>query len=150
MAWVNVGIIKGDTGATGEKSNAIWTTTTAPTTPNYTFDTTKLVGPTGFSPKVGDIIVYSYYRYQITSISGTSAVSTSRVSIRGAAGATGDTGAKGDTGATGPVNLASTLDTTDNTNAIKNAPVATAIQNIQTSIGTITSTQTANLNLLGS
>ena len=76
MAWVNVGTIKGDTGATGEKSNAIWTTTTAPTTPNYTFDTTKLVGPTGFSPKVGDIIVYSYYRYQITSISGTSAVST--------------------------------------------------------------------------
>ena len=149
MAWVNVGILKGDTGntgakgdtgATGQKSNAIWTTTTAPTTPNYTFDTTKLVGPTGFSPKVGDIIVYSYYRYQITSISGTSAVSTSRVSIRGAAGATG----------TGPVNLASSLDTTDNTNAIKNAPVATAIQNIQTSIGTITSTQTSNLNLLGS
>ena len=101
MAWVNVGTIKGDTGATGEKSNAIWTTTTAPTTPNYTFDTTKLVGPTGFSPKVGDIIVYSYYRYQITSISGTSAVSTSRVSIRGAAGATGNTGDTGATGSTG-------------------------------------------------
>ena len=180
MAWVNVGILKGDTGntgakgdtgATGEKSNAIWTTTTAPTTPNYTFDTTKLVGPTGFSPKVGDIIVYSYYRYQITSISGTSAVSTSRVSIRGAAGATGntgdtgatgdkgDTGAKGDTGdkgdtgatgATGPVNLASALDTGDTTNAIKNAPVAIAIQTISNQIGTITSVQTANLNLLGS
>lgn len=156
MAWVNVGRIKGDTGnagakgdtgSTGEKSNAIWTTTTAPTTPNYTFDTTKLVGPTGFSPKVGDIIVYSYYRYQITSISGTSATSTSRVSIRGAAGATGATG---DTGATGPVNLASTLDTSDNTNAIKNAPVATAIQNINDQIGTITAAQTANLNLLGS
>ena len=92
MAWVNVGRIKGDTGntgakgdtgSTGEKSNAIWTTTTAPTTPNYTFDTTKLVGSTGFSPKVGDVIIYSYYRYQITSISGTSATSTSRVSIRG-------------------------------------------------------------------
>ena len=35
-------------------------------------------------------------------------------------------------------------------NAIKNAPVATAIENLQTSIGTITSTQSANLNLLGS
>ena len=74
----------------------------------------------------------------------------------GAKGDTGDTGAKGDTGATGatgvtgPVNLASSLDTTDTTNAIKNAPVATAIENLQTSIGTITSTQTANLNLLGS
>lgn len=139
MAWVNVGRIKGDTGNTGakgdtvatgsagEKSNAIWTTTTAPTTPNYTFDTTKLVGSTGFSPKVGDLIIYSYYRYQITSISGTSSTSTSRISIRGAKGDTGNIGA---TGATGPVNLASTLDTSDNTNAIKNAPVATAIQNI--------------------
>ena len=74
----------------------------------------------------------------------------------GVKGDTGDTGPKGDTGdtgatgATGPVNLASSLDTTDTTNAIKNAPVATAIENLQTSIGTITSTQTANLNLLGS
>jgi len=162
MAWVNVGRIKGDTGntgakgdtgatgSTGEKSNAIWTTTTAPTTPNYTFDTTKLVGPTGFSPKVGDLIIYSYYRYQITSISGTSATSTSRISIRGAKGDTGNTGDTGATGATGPVNLASALDTSDNTNAIKNAPVATAIQNINNQIGTITAAQTANLNLLGS
>lgn len=71
----------------------------------------------------------------------------------GASGAKGDTGAsgqKGDTGDTGPVNLASSLDTTDTTNAIKNAPVAIAIENIQTAIGTITSTQTSNLNLLGS
>ena len=68
----------------------------------------------------------------------------------GDAGATGAKGDTGDTGATGPVNLASSLDTTDTTNAIKNAPVATAIENLQTSIGTITSTQTSNLNLLGS
>jgi len=68
----------------------------------------------------------------------------------GPKGDTGDTGDTGATGATGPVNLASTLDTTDTTNAIKNAPVATAIENLQTSIGTITTTQTANLNLLGS
>ncbi|WP_407413226.1 hypothetical protein [Methanobrevibacter sp.] len=80
----------------------------------------------------------------------------------GDTGATGDTGPKGDTGSkgdtgdtgatgdTGPVNLAGSLDTTDTTNAIKNAPVATAIQDLQTSIGTITSTQQSNLNLLGS
>lgn len=68
----------------------------------------------------------------------------------GDTGATGPKGDTGDTGATGPVNLASSLDTTDTTNAIKNAPVATAIENLQTSIGTITSTQTSNLNLLGS
>lgn len=59
-------------------------------------------------------------------------------------------GPKGDTGDTGPVNLAGSLDTTDNTNAIKNAPVATAIQNLQSSIGAITSAQQSNLNLLGS
>ena len=73
--------------------------------------------------------------------------------ISGPKGNTGASGVKGDTGDTGPagpVNLASSLDTTDTTNAIKNAPVATAIENIQTAIGTITSTQTANLNLLGS
>lgn len=68
----------------------------------------------------------------------------------GAKGDTGDTGATGATGATGPVNLASSLDTTDTTNAIKNAPVATAIQGLQTDIGTITSAQSSNLNLLGS
>ena len=68
----------------------------------------------------------------------------------GATGPKGDTGDTGATGATGPVNLASTLDTTDTTNAIKNAPVATAIQNLQTSIGTITTAQQNNLNLLGS
>jgi len=69
---------------------------------------------------------------------------------KGDTGASGVKGDTGDTGPAGPVNLASSLDTTDNTNAIKNAPVATAIENIQTAIGTITSTQTANLNLLGS
>ena len=62
----------------------------------------------------------------------------------------GDTGNTGATGATGPVNLASTLDTSDNTNAIKNAPVATAIQNLSNQIGTITAAQNANLTLLGS
>ena len=68
----------------------------------------------------------------------------------GPKGDTGDTGATGATGATGPVNLASSLDTTDTTNAIKNAPVALAIQGLQTDIGTITSAQSSNLNLLGS
>ena len=70
--------------------------------------------------------------------------------IKGDTGETGATGSTGATGPAGPVNLASSLDTTDTTNAIKNAPVAIAIEDIQTAIGTITSTQTANLNLLGS
>ena len=75
---------------------------------------------------------------------------TGDTGAKGDTGDTGDTGATGATGATGPVNLASSLDTTDTTNAIKNAPVATAIQGLQTDIGTITSAQSSNLNLLGS
>lgn len=75
---------------------------------------------------------------------------TGNTGAKGDTGATGSKGDTGDTGATGPVNLASVLDTTDTTNAIKNAPVATAIENLQNSIGAITSAQTANLNLLGS
>ena len=71
-------------------------------------------------------------------------------SIAALQGPKGDTGATGATGDTGPVNLAGSLDTTDTTNAIKNAPVAIAIQNLDASIGTITSTQQSNLNLLGS
>jgi hypothetical protein len=57
---------------------------------------------------------------------------------------------KGDKGDTGPVNLVSTLDTSDTTNAVINSAIALAIEDISNQIGTITSTQTANLTLLGS
>ena len=53
-------------------------------------------------------------------------------------------------GDTGPVNLVSTLDTSDTTNAVINSAIALAIEDISNQIGTITSTQTANLTLLGS
>lgn len=57
---------------------------------------------------------------------------------------------KGDTGETGPVNLVSSLDTSDTTNAVTNNAIATAIEDISTQIGTITSAQQSNLTLLGS
>lgn len=56
---------------------------------------------------------------------------------------------KGDTGDTGPVNLVSALDTTDTTNAVTNSAIATAIEDIGSRIGTITSAQQNNLTLLG-
>jgi len=65
-------------------------------------------------------------------------------------GDTGDTGATGATGPAGPVNLVSTLDTTDTTNAVTNSAIATAIEDIEDDIGTITQAQNANLTLLGS
>ena len=123
---------KGDTGTSGtsgEKGD------TGPAGPKGDTGDSGAQGPKGDTGNVG---------------------ATGDTGASGAKGDTGDTGPQGpkgdtgDTGATGPVNLASSLDTTDTTNAIKNAPVALAIQDLQNSIGTITSTQTANLNLLGS
>ena len=80
---------KGDTGATGADGGSIWSTTTAPSTSGttYTFTSSKLTGATG-TPKVGDIILYSYYRYTVTSVTSTTAVcANKRVSLRGATGA---------------------------------------------------------------
>ena len=129
---------KGDTGDSGQKGD--------------TGDT----GPAGPKGDTGDAFTYDDFTpQQLAGLKG----DTGDTGPQGVKGDTGDSGAKGDTGAsgqkgdtgdTGPVNLASSLDTTDTTNAIKNAPVAIAIENIQTAIGTITSAQTSNLNLLGS
>ena len=131
---------KGDTGDTGPKGD--------------TGDT----GPKGNTGEEGESIwVYNDTAHRNITFEGKDSSATIYYSDitgpkgdTGQKGDTGDTGPKGDTGDTGPVNLAGSLDTTDNTNAIKNAPVATAIQNLQTSIGTIISTQQSNLNLLGS
>ena len=129
---------KGDTGASGEKGD--------------TGDT----GPAGPKGDTGDAFTYDDFTpQQLAGLKGDTG-DTGPQGVKGdtgdsgAKGDTGDSGQKGDTGDTGPVNLASSLDTTDTTNAIKNAPVAIAIENIQTAIGTITSAQTSNLNLLGS
>lgn len=77
----------GTNGTDGKDGNCIWTTAAAPTTPNYTFTIADLSGPSGYTPKVGDIIVYSYYRYTISTVSTTTVKAGSRQSIRGSAGA---------------------------------------------------------------
>ncbi len=76
----------------GDDGSLFWTTTTAPTTPNYTFTISNLVGETGKTPKKGDIIFYSYYRYTVDTVGDTTLKATSRQSIRGSTGATGATG----------------------------------------------------------
>lgn len=142
----------GDTGPAGPKGDTGDTGATGETGAKGDTGNTGATGDTGAKGDTGDdgesIDVYkdNAHRQIIFSGVNTSAV----IYFDEITGPKGDTGATGATGATGPVNLASSLDTTDTTNAIKNAPVATAIENLQTSIGTITSTQTANLNLLGS
>lgn len=136
-------LASGGAGETGEKGD---TGDTGPAGPKG--DT----GDTGADGESIEVYKDSVHR-QITFTGSESTAVIGFDEISGPKGDTGASGVKGDTGDTGPagpVNLASSLDTTDTTNAIKNAPVATAIENIQTAIGTITSTQTANLNLLGS
>jgi len=76
---------KGDTGDTGLDAN-IWTSTADAVAPNYTFNISALTGGTG-EPRVGDIILRSYYRYTITSVGSTTVLAGNRTSLRGAAGA---------------------------------------------------------------
>ena len=76
----------------GTNGQSIWTTSTAPTTPNYTFTISNLSGGNGTPIKIGDIILYSYYRYTVTSVSSTTVLAGSRQSLRGEAGAKGDDG----------------------------------------------------------
>ena len=79
----------------GEDGSLFWTTTTAPTTPNYTFTISNLAGETGKTPKKGDIIFYSYYRYTVDTVGETTLKATPRQSIRGATGAAGANGTNG-------------------------------------------------------
>jgi len=80
-----------------EPGNSIWKTTTAPTapetseSPGYGFTISTLTGADR-DVQIGDMILYSYYYYTVTSIIGTTAYADTRVSIRGAKGATGAQG----------------------------------------------------------
>ena len=91
----------GPQGPQGASGNCIWTATADPTTPNYTFNKSNLTGPSGFTPKVGDIIVRGYYRYTISSVSTSTVLTGNRTSIRGATGPTGPQGPTGPSSITG-------------------------------------------------
>ena len=83
-------IMKIKDGVNGIDGYSIWTTTTAPTTPNYTFTISNLVGPGGKTPSVGEIIIQSNrYQYTITEVVGTTAKATTRVDLKGANGSDG-------------------------------------------------------------
>lgn len=72
-----------------QEGSQIWTSSAAPTTPNYTFDVSHLTGDSDVPVREGDIILNSYYRYTVLSISsdGTTVLTGNRTSIRGATGA---------------------------------------------------------------
>lgn len=75
--------LQGNAGADG---NYIWKTSTAPSTPNYTFTISNLSGPTGKSPKVGDAVFYSTYYYILTEVGTTTVKAAARTSIKGSNG----------------------------------------------------------------
>ena len=72
-----------------EEGSQIWTSSAAPTTPDYTFGVSHLTGDSDIPIREGDIILNSYYRYTVLSISsdGTTVLTGNRTSIRGATGA---------------------------------------------------------------
>lgn len=65
-----------------------WTTTVAPISPDYTFTVSNLFGDTNADIKVGDVILFSHYRYTVTSVNndGTTVVGGNRESLRGVDG----------------------------------------------------------------
>lgn len=67
----------------------IWTTTTAPTSPNYTFTISNLSGDSAAEIREGDLIFYSYYRYTVAEVGTTTVLATNQQSLRGANGAAG-------------------------------------------------------------
>ena len=62
-----------------------WTSTVAPVSPDYTFTISDLVGDTNADIKVGDIILYSHYRYTVLGVdeNGTTVLTGNRESLRG-------------------------------------------------------------------
>lgn len=143
MATYDLGKVIGDDGTDGAN---IWVTTTAPTTPDYTFTISNLIGPSGASPKVGDIIIYSYYWYSITTVSTTTVLAGNRTSIRGAAGSNGTNGTDGvgissitKTGTSGLVDTYTITYTDTNTSTFTVTNGSDASVTIVTSFGSTTS-----------
>lgn len=98
MTEYDLGKVVGDDGQDGA---TIWTTSTAPSSPDYTFTISNLTGPTGATIKAGDIIIYSYYWYSVSTVSSTTVLAGNRTSIRGAAGQNGTNGTNGTNGSDG-------------------------------------------------
>ena len=76
-------------GKDGMDGAHIWTTDVAPSTPDYTFVISNLIGDTSADVQVGDIIFYSTYKYTVTSVSSATCLAGNRVNLKGATGSAG-------------------------------------------------------------
>ena len=64
----------------------IWTTNSAPTTPNYTFLIANLVGNSNAEIKPGDVILYDTYRYTVITVDSTTVLTGYRENLKGSQG----------------------------------------------------------------
>lgn len=99
MAQITYGSITVSDLTDGKNAN-IWTTTVAPTTPDYTFNISNLTGSND-DPREGDIILYDVYRYTISSVDVTTVLAGNRQSLQGEPGTPGSPGAPGSPGTPG-------------------------------------------------
>ena len=111
----------GPAGQDGTDGSLTWVTTVASTTPDYTWDVSDLVGVSGKTPKINDIIIQNIsgetYMYVIDALN-LPYVSASRIaSLRGAQGVQGPAGADGQNGTNG----------TNGTNGVSPVVVVTQI-----------------------
>lgn len=74
-----------------QDGSQIWTTTTAPVSPNYTFTISNLTGDTDAEIKVGDMIFYSTNRYTVLSVGTTTVQAGLTQSLKGDKGDRGTT-----------------------------------------------------------
>lgn len=111
----------GPAGQDGADGSLTWVTTVASTTPDYTWNVSDLVGVSGKTPKINDIIIQNIngetYMYVIDSLNDPY-VSASRIaSLRGAQGVQGQPGQNGTDGTNG----------TNGTNGVSPVVVVTQI-----------------------
>ena len=84
----------GQDGINGIDGYSIWTTTVAPSAPDYTFTISNLVGPSGATPKVGEVIFQSNrYQYTISSVSTSTVKADTRQDLKGSNGTNGNNSA---------------------------------------------------------
>jgi len=83
----------GATGAAGERGADFWKASSVLyNSGRYRAALSGLTGPTGDTPRVGDVMFFTYYYYVINEIDATYAYATTRTSIQGPSGPQGPTG----------------------------------------------------------
>ena len=112
--------VNGSDGAPGARGSDFWRANSVTyNSGKYKAALSGLTGPTGDTPRVGDVMFYSTYYYVITEVDATYAYAAARVSIQGPQGPEGPEGPSGGVNVfsttTAPTDSGGTYIFTDNT-----------------------------------